>query len=136
MIQSIIRVPPDISDHCATYVYLPFEYPKHAKELFYNNSDIIVSNFQNNDKRKFWKGTRDFVKKKTNLHLLSLLYAHHCQIVTVFGIWHFNNQDKANFLNYYFASTSTVNDSETQLPPFTKITDNSLSQISCTELEI
>ena len=28
--QGIIRVPPDISDHCATYVYLPFEYPVHG----------------------------------------------------------------------------------------------------------
>ena len=26
----IIKVPPDISDHCATYVYLPFEYPVHG----------------------------------------------------------------------------------------------------------
>ena len=39
-------------------------------------------------------------------------------------------------MNAYFASISTVNDSETQLPPYTKITDNSLSQINCTELEI
>ena len=50
--------------------------------------------------------------------------------------WHFNDQDKANCLNDYFASISTVNDAETQLPPFTKLTDNSLSQIICTELEI
>ena len=28
--QGIIRVPPYISDHCATYVYLPFEYPVHG----------------------------------------------------------------------------------------------------------
>ena len=28
--QSIIKVPPAISDHCATYVYLPFEYPVHG----------------------------------------------------------------------------------------------------------
>ena len=28
--QGIIKVPPDISDHCATYVYLPFEYPVHV----------------------------------------------------------------------------------------------------------
>ena len=52
------------------------------------------------------------------------------------NILHFNNQDKANCLNDYFASISTVNDSETHLPPFSKITDNSLSQINCTELEI
>ena len=50
--------------------------------------------------------------------------------------WHFNDQDKANCLNDYFASISTVNDAETQLPPFTKLTDNSLSQINCTAIEI
>ena len=52
------------------------------------------------------------------------------------SIWHFNDQDKANCLNDYFASISTVNDSETQLPPFTKTTDNALSQINYTELAI
>ena len=52
------------------------------------------------------------------------------------NIWHFNDQDKANCLNDYFASISTVNDSETQLPPFTKTNDISLSQINYNELEI
>ena len=28
--QGIIKVPPAISDHCATYVYLPFEYSVHG----------------------------------------------------------------------------------------------------------
>ena len=28
--QGIINVPSEISDHCATYVYLPFEYPFHG----------------------------------------------------------------------------------------------------------
>ena len=35
---------------------------KHAKELFHNYLDNIVSDFQNNDKRKFWKVIRHFVK--------------------------------------------------------------------------
>ena len=35
---------------------------KHAKELFYDNLDINVSDFQNNDKRKFWKIIRHFVQ--------------------------------------------------------------------------
>ena len=39
-------------------------------------------------------------------------------------------------MNDYFASISTVNGENTQLPPFTKLTDNSLSQIICTEQEI
>ena len=39
-------------------------------------------------------------------------------------------------MNGYFASILTVNDEDTQLPPFTKLTDNSFSQINCTECEI
>ena len=48
----------------------------------------------------------------------------------------FYDQDKANCLNDYVASISTVNDEHTQLPPFTKLTDNSLSHINCAEREI
>ena len=55
-------------------------------------------------------------------------------MVTIFGIS--TIKTKLTVLTDYFASHSTVNDSETQLPPFTKITDNILSQINCTELEI
>ena len=50
--------------------------------------------------------------------------------------WHFNYQDKANCLRDYFAPISTVNDEHTQLPPFSKLTDNSLSEINCTKHEI
>ena len=50
--------------------------------------------------------------------------------------WHFNDLDKANFLNDYFASISTINDEHTELPPLSKFTDNSLPQIHCTEHEI
>ena len=39
-------------------------------------------------------------------------------------------------MNNYFASISTVNDEHTQLPPFTKLTDNSLSHLNSTEHEI
>ena len=39
-------------------------------------------------------------------------------------------------MNDYFASISTVNDEHIQLPPFSKLTDNSLSEINCTEHEI
>ena len=35
-----------------------------------------------------------------------------------------------------FASILTVNDEHTQLPPFSKLIDNSLSEINCTEHEI
>ena len=50
--------------------------------------------------------------------------------------WHFNDQDKANCLNDYFASISTVNDEHSYLHPFIMLTDNSQSQIHCIEHEI
>ena len=39
-------------------------------------------------------------------------------------------------MNNYFASISTLNNKHAELPPFSKFTDNSLSQIHCTEHEI
>ena len=45
LIQGIIRVPPDISDHCATYVNLPFEYPVHGS--FIEMSDCIKMQIMN-----------------------------------------------------------------------------------------
>ena len=105
------------------------------RKLFYNNLDIIVSDFQNNDKRKFWKVIRNFVKNNKSASCIPPLWS---TLSNGDNQWHFNDQDKANCLNDYFASISTVNDAETQLPLFTynSLTDNSLSQINCTELEI
>ena len=106
---------------------------KHAKEYFYNNLDIIVSDFQNNDKRKFWKVIRHFVKNNNSTSSIPSLCS---ALPSGDNQCHFNDQDKAKCLNDYFASISTVNDENTQLPSFTKLTDNSLSQIICTEQEI
>ena len=50
--------------------------------------------------------------------------------------WQFDVKDKANCLNDYFASILSVNDENIQLPHFTKLADNSRSQIICTEQEI
>ena len=95
--------------------------------MFYNNLDIIVSDFQNNDKRKFWKVISYFVKNNKSASCIPPLGS---TLANDDNQCHFNDQDKANCLNDYFASISTVNDAETQLPPFTKLTDNSLSQIT------
>ena len=46
---------------------------RHAKEYFYNNLDITVSDFQKNDKRKFWKVIRHFVKNNDSSYSISPL---------------------------------------------------------------
>ena len=106
---------------------------KHAKELFHKYLDIIVSDFQNNDERKICKVICHFVKNNKSAFCIPPLCS---TLSNGDNQWRFNDQDKANCLNGYFASISTVNDAETQLPPYTKVTDNSLFQIICTELEI
>ena len=82
---------------------------------------------------KFWKVIRHFVKNNNSTFYIPPLFS---ALPSGDNQWYFNDQDKANCLNDYFASISTVNDENTQLPPFTKLTDNSLSQIICTEQEI
>ena len=76
---------------------------------------MIVSDFQNDDKRKFWKVIRHFVKSNSSVSpippLCSTLQNGNNQC-------HFNDIDKA-----------MKNDEHTQLPSFSKLTDNSLSQI-------
>ena len=88
------------------------------------NLDIIVSDFQNNDKRKFWKVIRHFVKNNNSSSSIPPLCS---TLPNGENQWHFNDQDEANCLNDYFASISTVNDEHTPLPSFSKLTDNSLS---------
>ena len=48
----------------------------------------------------------------------------------------FTDEEKADCLNDYFVSISTVNDENTVLLPFEKLTNNSLSTVNCTENEI
>ena len=60
---------------------------KHAKEFFYNNLDIIVSDFQNNDKRKFWKVFHHFVKNNKSASCIPPLCS---TLSNGDNQWHFN----------------------------------------------
>ena len=42
---------------------------KHAKESFFNNLELSISDFYNNDKKKFWKVIRHLVKNKDSSSL-------------------------------------------------------------------
>ena len=81
--------------------------------------------FRKNDKRKFWKVIRHFVKNNNSTSSIPPLCS---ALPSGDNQCHFKDQDKANCLNDYFASISTINDENTQLPPFTKLTDNSLTR--------
>ena len=106
---------------------------KHANEKFYNNLEISLSDFYNNDKRKFWQVVRHFVKNnKTSNDIPPLIK----ESRNGQNFYWYTGEEKVDCLNDYFSSISTVNDKGVQLPNFEPKTQNSLSNITCTALEI
>ena len=106
---------------------------KHAKESFYNSLELIITDFENKYKRKFWKVIRHFVKNNSPSSAIPPLSS---TLPSGETQWAFTGEAKADCLNDYFVSISTVNDENTVLPPFEKLTNNSLSTVNCTETEI
>lgn len=106
---------------------------KHAKEKFYNDLELTITDSFDNDKRKFWKLIRNFVKSDCNSSSIPPLK----EINLDGSITHcFTDFEKAECLNNYFVSISTVNDDNVHLPPQRKRCNNSLSNIRCTAAEI
>ncbi|MCG8048002.1 MAG: endonuclease/exonuclease/phosphatase family protein [Candidatus Thiodiazotropha taylori] len=106
---------------------------KYAKEKFYNELEVSVSDFYNNDKRKFWHLVRYFVKgNNTSGNIPPLTKINQDGQCT----YCFSEEEKADSLNEYFASISTVNDTGSNLPIFQPKTQHTLLNISCTALEI
>ncbi|MCG8048754.1 MAG: endonuclease/exonuclease/phosphatase family protein [Candidatus Thiodiazotropha taylori] len=106
---------------------------KHAKENFYNSLEVSISDFHNNDKRKFWQVIRHFVKNnKTSNNIPPLVI----EKENGQKLYCYTDEEKAECLNDYFSSISTINDNEVQLPIFESKTRNSLSDITCSALEI
>ena len=78
---------------------------KHAKESFYNNLELIITDFENNDKRKFWKDLRHFVKNNSSSLSIPPLSS---TLPSSETHWLFTDEAKADCLNDYFVSISTI----------------------------
>ena len=82
---------------------------KHAKENFYNNLELSLSDIHNNDKKKFWQVIRHLVKNKNTSGSVPPL------ITFSDGnrnIYCFSDEEKAECLNNFFTSISNVDDSK------------------------
>ena len=106
---------------------------KLAKEKFYNNLEISLSDFHTNDKKKFWQVIRHFVKNNNSSGNIPSLVSSISQGQTIHC---YTDNEKAECLNEYFTSISTVNDGNVQLPIFQLKTQSSISNITCTASEI
>ena len=79
----------------------------HAKAHFYNNLELSISDFHSNDKKQFWKVVRHFVKSNITSSSIPPLNSFS---VTGQNDYCFSSEEKADLLNKYFTSISTVND--------------------------
>ena len=86
-----------------------------AKERFYNNLELSISDFHSNDKKQLWKIVRHFVKSNNNSSSIPPLNSFS---VTGQNNYCFSLEEKADLLNRYFTSISTVNDDNATLPAF------------------
>ena len=106
---------------------------QHAKEQFYNNLELFISDFHSNDKKQFWKVVRHFVKG--NCTSSSIPPLNSCP-VNGQNEFCFSSEDKTELLNKHFTSISTVNDENVALPAFEYKSQNILSSITCTPHEL
>ena len=81
----------------------------------------------------FWQVIRHFIKNKDSSSTIPTLQHQQTANQTSYC---FSDQEKVDCLNQYFTSVSSIDDSNTQLPPFEAKTNNRLSDISCTATEV
>ena len=106
---------------------------KYAKERFYNNLELTLTDSYGSNRRDFWKLTRYFIKSNSSSVLIPPL----CTVSDNNDhILHSTDKEKADCLNDYFTSISTVCDDNVILPDFQKITDSSLHYFDISQNEI
>ena len=106
---------------------------KHAKQIFFNSVELNLCDLQMNDKKGFWRLIRYFVKNNDCSSNIPSLISMSPNGETSASI---SDLEKAECLNNFFASISSVNEELAFPPPFTKKTNNNLSQITFFESEI
>ena len=85
---------------------------KHAKELFFNNIEYNLNDLCSSNPKQYWKIVKMLVKDN----------AKSCETIPPLrkrdNSLSVSDVDKANVLNEYFVSISTIDDSHTALPDF------------------
>ena len=83
---------------------------RHAKESFDNNLELSLLTQFNNNKKEFWKIVKHFVNMKDTVSTIPPL----CTLNENTPVWHVTDEEKAETLNSYFASVSSLDDSQAE----------------------
>ena len=108
---------------------------KYAKEQYFSNMEDSIVDSNKNNPKLYWKLLKQLVKSNKKCEIIPPLKT---TLDNGDEIYHFNDTDKANCLNDYFVSISSINEEQnsTRLPIFTPKTNNTIDNIYITESEI
>ena len=101
---------------------------KYAKENYNNNLETIISSKDNGNKT-FWHVMGRFMGKTNNSTIIPPLRLSD-------NNYAFTNKEKAECLNDFFFSFSSIDDSDNDLPNFENRTDSILSNINITQTDV
>ena len=108
---------------------------KYAKEQYFCNMEHLIIDSNNNNPKLYWKLLKQLVKSNKSCETIPPL-----KTLSDNGeeTYHFNDTEKANCLNDYFTSISSISEEQnsTQLPIFSSKTVNTLDNFLITESEI
>ena len=106
---------------------------KYAKERFFNNIENTLIETSDLNPKAYWQLLRHFIKTNKNSEVIPPLKSikENGEVTLAFS-----DVEKANLLNDYFASISTLNEVNAALPTFSLKTQNSLNNIQIQESEI
>ena len=106
---------------------------KVAKERCFSHLDESLSQYRFENPSKYWKHLRNLINMNKKIESMPILETVEKNIEE----FHYNDEDKAECLNKYFASISTVDESSASLPQFVLKTNGEMNEvlISTTDVE-
>ena len=105
---------------------------KEAKQRYFNNIGETLSTYRNDRPQLFWKKHRTVVNKNKNSDAIPILKTFENGNET----FYYADDEKAECLNKYFSSISTVNETNASLPTFNFKTPSRISHIQISSEEI
>ena len=103
---------------------------KHAREQFFLTADELVDTFHKNDPKSYWSLIKKLMKGTGSSFSIPPL------VDTRTNILAYNDKEKADLLNRYFCSISSVNDNNREPPDVPLRTNATLSTINITEQDV
>ena len=103
---------------------------KQAKQNYYMEVHGLIDTYSQSGNKEFWKLVKQITKSSGTMTAIPPLVDSNTSNIAI------EDADKANLLNNYFASISTIIDSDDDLPEFNTRTDSEITGFEPTQVEI